>query len=190
MARAISEDRLPFDPSVMALLPFPNVLDMMARDMDWTQQLGNAVLAQRPEVMDAVQRERQRAMDYGYLRDNQQERIIAGGPGNIQIVPTDPSYLYVPVYDPRVVFYRPRPGFFVGGAINFGPRVYLGSSFAPWGWGGGPGFDWRARSVIIDRQPWGRTWGNRESYVHPYEHRERFEGGRVERHDFHERERH
>lgn len=58
LARAIMDDQLPWDPSVMALLPFPSVLDMMARDPGWTQQLGGAVLAQRPDVMDAVQRMR------------------------------------------------------------------------------------------------------------------------------------
>src|SRR5580700_1742855 len=68
LAQAITEDQLPFDPSVQALLPFPSVLDMMAGNIDWTTQLGNAVLAQRPDVMDAVQRERALSMQYGYLR--------------------------------------------------------------------------------------------------------------------------
>src|SRR5271170_532812 len=56
LARAISDDHLPWDPSVQAMLPFPSVLDMMASDMGWTQELGNAFLAQQPDVMDAVQR--------------------------------------------------------------------------------------------------------------------------------------
>jgi Protein of unknown function (DUF3300) len=73
LARAIQEDNLPWNPSVVALLPFPSVLDQMARDMAWTQQLGNAVLAQRGNVMDAVQRMRQQAYDYGYLRSNPYE---------------------------------------------------------------------------------------------------------------------
>ena len=51
-------------------VPFPSVLDMMARDPAWTQQLGNAVLTQNSDVMDAVQRMRQRAMSYGYLAPN------------------------------------------------------------------------------------------------------------------------
>ena len=55
LAAAITGDHLPWDPSVQALLPFPSVLDTMASDMPWTTQLGNAVLAQRPDVMDAVQ---------------------------------------------------------------------------------------------------------------------------------------
>ena len=59
LAGAIQADQLPWDPSVQALLPFPSVLEMMTSDMNWTQQIGNAFLAQQPDVMDAVQRQRQ-----------------------------------------------------------------------------------------------------------------------------------
>jgi hypothetical protein len=118
LARAIDEDRLPWDASILALLPFPQVLDYMARYMGWTQALGNAVLSQRPDVMDAVQRMRQQAYDYGYLRSNQYERIEAMGPGDIEILPVSPGYYYVPYYDPYGVFAAPRHGFFVGGAIR------------------------------------------------------------------------
>src|ERR1700736_447464 len=55
LSRAIADDNLPWDPAVQALLPFPSVLDMMASDMRWTQDLGDAFLAQRDGVMDAVQ---------------------------------------------------------------------------------------------------------------------------------------
>jgi hypothetical protein len=58
LANAISEDQLPWDPSVQALLPFPSVLDMMNSDMNWTTQIGNAFLAQQQDVMDTVQRQR------------------------------------------------------------------------------------------------------------------------------------
>ena len=61
LAEAIREDNLPWDVSVLALLPFPQVLSQMAQYMQWTEQLGDAVLAQRPDVMDAVQRLRARA---------------------------------------------------------------------------------------------------------------------------------
>src|ERR1700727_4033344 len=57
LARAISDDHLPWDPSVQAMLPFPSVLDTMASDIAWTSELGNAFLAQQPDLMDAVQRE-------------------------------------------------------------------------------------------------------------------------------------
>jgi hypothetical protein len=188
LARAIADDNLPWDPSVLALLPFPSVLEMMARDPGWTEALGNAVLVERGEVMDAVQRMRQRAMDYGYLRSSPQYRVVAT-PGDIEILPLDPAYVYVPYYDPLVVFARPRPGFFVGGAITSGPRIFIGSAFAPWGWVG-PRFGWRSHEIIIDRHPWERSWSNRRSYVHPYAapmHRPA--GPRVERHDLHARAR-
>ena len=72
LAGAITEDSLPWDPSVQALLPFPSVLDMMAVNIFWTRQLGDAVLSQRPDVMDAVQRMRQQARNFGYLQDGPQ----------------------------------------------------------------------------------------------------------------------
>jgi hypothetical protein len=73
--------------------------------------------------------------------------------------------------------------------------VYLGASFAPFGWGGvgvgfgwgGIGLGWRSHDILIENHPWGRTWVNRGAYVHPYAHPYvRPEGGRVERHEFHE----
>src|SRR5580698_5387421 len=119
LADAIQADHLPWDPSVQALLPFPSVLDTMASDMNWTQNLGNAFLAQRQDVMDAVQRMRQKAKDYGYLRSNDQVVVNTVGP-YIDIDPVNPAFICVPVYDPLVVFWPPRPGFVVGGAIGFG----------------------------------------------------------------------
>lgn len=165
LAQAISADQLPWDPSVQALLPFPSVLDMMADDIDWTRNLGNAFLAQRLDVMDAVQRERREARDYGYLRSND-EIVVAGGP-YITIDPVNPAFVVVPVYDPLIVFAAPRPGFFVGGAIRFGFGISLGVAFRPWGWGFSS-FDWGTHAVIIAGHPWGRVWANRAVYVHPF----------------------
>ncbi len=183
LARAIQEDNLPWDPSVLGLLPFPNVLNYMAQYMGWTQQLGNAVLAQRSDVMDAVQRMRQRAYNYGYLRSSQYDRVDVAGPGDIEILPVTPGYYYVPYYDPYLVYAPPRRGFFIGGAIRFGPGITIGAGFAPWGWGS-VGFGWREHSILIDRRPWERTWVNRQVYVHPYAQAPRhYEGPRVERHE-------
>ena len=64
---------------MQALLPFPSVVEMMASDMDWTTELGNAFLAQRQDVMDAVQRMRKKAKEYGYLKSNVQV-VVSGGP--------------------------------------------------------------------------------------------------------------
>lgn len=179
LADAINSDHLPFDPSVQALLPFPNVLDEMANDMNWTSDLGSAFLAQRNDVMDAVQRERHRAYEYGYLRSNPQV-VVTGGP-YIAITPVNPGYVVVPYYDPGVVFVAPRPGFFVGGAIRFGFGITIGAAFRPWGWGYNR-FDWGRRAVIINDHPWGREWANRRVYVHPYEGPRRWEGNRPEDH--------
>jgi hypothetical protein len=133
--------------------------------MGWTTDLGNAFLAQRQDVMDAVQRMRQKAKDYGYLRSND-EITVSGGP-YITIDPLDPAYMWVPAYDPLIVFGPPRPGFFVGGAIGWGFGIGLGIGFRPWGWGF-TRFDWGAHAVFINNAPWGRTWYNRGVYAHPY----------------------
>jgi hypothetical protein len=165
LAQAIAADQLPWDPSVQALLPFPSVLDMMASDMPWTQELGDAVLAQRPDVMDAVQRMRRRAANYGYLRSN--PSIIVGMGPYITIMPANPAFIVVPYYSPAVVFAAPRIGFAVGAAIRFGFGVAIGLAFRPWGWGF-THFNWGGHAVIVNNVPWGRTWTNRATYVHPY----------------------
>jgi hypothetical protein len=165
LAEAINNDQLYWDPSVQALLPFPSVLDMMASDMNWTSDLGNAFLAQQEDVMAAVQRMRARARGYGYLRSGP-EYIVAGGP-YITILPSRPDYVVVPYYDPVVVYARPRPGFFIGSAIVFRFGIPLGVAFRPWGWGYNR-IAWDHRVVFINNSPWHRTWVNRREYVHPY----------------------
>jgi hypothetical protein len=186
LADAIQGDRLPWDPSVQALLPFPSVLDIMASDINWTRDLGNAFLAQQQDVMEAVQRQRARARDFGYLRSNGQ--IVVGGGPYITIMPANPAFVVVPYYDPAIVFFPPRPGFVIGGAIRFGFGVTVGGFFRPWGWGYNR-FDWGGHAVFINNAPWGRTWVNRGVYAHPYEGVRRYESPeRVpERHELHER---
>ena len=165
LADAIQADQLPFDPSVQALIPFPSVLDTMASDMGWTTDLGNAVLANQSAVMDAVQRDRQKAYSYGYLRTNQQI-VVTPGP-YVTIAPVDPGYIVVPAYNPVVVYAAPRPGFFIGGAIGFGFGVTIGAFFHPWGWGY-THFGWGGHEIIVNNVAWHRTWANRAVYVHPY----------------------
>jgi hypothetical protein len=165
LASAMTDGNLPFDPSVQALIPFPSVLDMMASDMNWTSALGDAVLAQRSDVMDAVQRMRQTAANYGYLSSNAEMRVVPDA-GAIEILPVNPNYVYVPVYDPLLVYAAPRPGFFAGGAIRFPFGFSIGAAFGGWGWGGG--FYWPSHTVIVHNVVWGRTWANRGVYVHNY----------------------
>ncbi|HUJ12408.1 MAG TPA: DUF3300 domain-containing protein [Thermoanaerobaculia bacterium] len=163
---AISEDQLPWDPSVQALLPFPSVLETMASDPDWTQRLGEAFLAQPTQVMDAVQRMRHRAYEYGYLRSNS-DIVVNSGP-YIEIVPARRDYIVVPSYDPVIVYAPPRHGFTIGAAIRFSAGVTLGAVFSPWGWGTSR-FGWGTHVVYINNAPWRRTWVNRRTYVHHYD---------------------
>ena len=182
LAHAISDDHLWFDPSVQSLLPFTDVLDMMARDINWTRALGDAFLGNRSGVMDAVQSLRHRAWDYGYLRSTPQ-LMVNNGP-YIDIVPVDPNFYYVPYYDPAVVFFAPRPGFRVGLGIRYGPGITLGAAFSPWGWyGGGIRFGWREHDFFLNNRPW---VGVRRGYVHPY-NMPRYERGGFDRREMHER---
>jgi hypothetical protein len=165
LTAAIEADQIPWDPSVQALIPFPSILGMMASDMPWTQELGNAFLTQRDQVMDAVQRERQKAVNYGYLRSNPQI-VVRTGP-YVEIIPVNPDYIVVPYYDPLIVFAPPRRGFVVTTGIRFGFGVTLGAAFVPWGWHANR-IGWGEHVVVINNAPWQRTWTNRVTYVHPY----------------------
>jgi hypothetical protein len=162
---AMEADQVPWDPSVQSLVPFPSVLDMMASAMAWTQEVGNAFLADSGSVMDAVQRNRQKAYSYGYLRSNGQV-IVNNGP-YIEVLPVNPNYVVVPYYDPIVVYAPPRRGIVVTSSIRFGFGVTLGAVWAPWGWGA-TRVAWHDRVVIVNNAPWRRTWTNRTTYVHSY----------------------
>jgi hypothetical protein len=164
LAEAIRADNLPWDVSVLSLIPFPQILSTMAQNMQWTEQLGDAVLSQRPDVMDAVQRLRARASQYGYFQDPQfsrYERVVVAGPGIYQIDPIGADY-YVPYYSPQIFFGGVRRGFGVG--FSFGPAVSIGGFFSPWGWGPGVGFGWREHSILVGGNPWNRGWVDRERF--------------------------
>src|SRR5215813_12827259 len=101
----------PWDPSVKALTAVPQVLQMMSDKLDWTQQLGDAFLGQQAELLAAVQALRRRAEAAGHLKSTDQQKVskAAKTVGSsttsiISIEPTNPEYLYVPVYDPRVCY--------------------------------------------------------------------------------------
>ena len=134
----------PFDPSVEALMQYPTVLQMMASDPGWTQALGQAVMQDEGAVMDAIQNLRREAQQYGYLQSGPQMQVVDDG-GYIDILPVG-GFMYVPMYDPYIVFARPRPGFFVGGAIRFGGGFH---------WLGGYNrFDWGRHEVFVNRRVW------------------------------------
>ena len=181
LANAMRGAEVPGNPTVAALLPFPEVLNRMVSDADWTRKLGDAFLAQQLDVLKAVQAERVKAKDFGYLRSNQ--HIAVGSPPDITIIPTNPAEIFVPNYDPAVVFSTPSPGLGGADAIRFDSHVsvggfrlsdwnfekfqVIGGYFQAWGWGLG-GIDWPAQKVIINGTAWQRNLANRGEYVHRY----------------------
>ncbi len=152
-------DQKGWDPSVKALVPFPQVLSMMSEKLEWTQTVGDAFLDQQDEVMDTVQELRTKAQDAGNLRDTAEERVIAEGEV-IEIEPANPEVIYVPVYDPAVIygpwwypafppfFFLPPPGVVIGfhGGIGFGIGVGVGRA---WGHGWGH-WDWRNHYLNVN----------------------------------------
>lgn len=179
LARAMQRRRLPWDPTVQSLLPFPPVLDMIS-DASFAR-LGSAFLLQQQDVLKAVQSERVKAKDFGYLRSNKNAAVDLA-PTYVAIIPTDPGEIFVPAYDPAVVFAAPPAGVAVAGAIHYvgasvggfapagfaaGKFQVIGGYFQAWGWGLG-GIDWVAQTVIINGTPWRRNWANRGNYAHRY----------------------
>jgi hypothetical protein len=157
-----------WDASVQALVVFPDVLKRLNDDVAWTTNLGNAFLAQQQDVMDAVQRMRQKAHEAGKLQSTPQENVVTtsdNGAPAIEIVPANPDVIYVPVYDPAWIwgpplwypyprwYWPPRSvivgglGFGFGGGINVG--FYFGAGWHGWGgWGWHPG--WGNHTVIVN----------------------------------------
>jgi hypothetical protein len=157
LAKAV--DPQPWDPSVKALAQFPSVLAMMDKNLSWTSSLGDAYVNQQQNVMDAVQVMRQRAEQAGNLQSTQQETVTNDGQ-TIGIAPTDPEVVYVPEYDPWVVYGAPlplypdwygMPGLYMDGpGIAFGAGIGIGV-FAGFGWGWHHwGADWHRHDLTFD----------------------------------------
>jgi hypothetical protein len=130
LAEEIKNQDLPYDASVQALIPFPTVLATMAKYQVWTDQLGDAVATQKEEVMDAVQRMRKAAYEHGHLQSNDQVKIIKEK--TIIIEPVRKEYVYVPVYNPHVVYYVYSNGY---PGLHYRSGVWLGGTYTSWGWG-------------------------------------------------------
>jgi len=155
LTTALGAEQVGWDPSVQAMLAFPTVLEMMAANMPWTEEIGDAFQRQPEDVMDAVQRLRAESHRHGYLRSNDDLQVTTGE--TIEILPVNPTYIVVPYYDPLIVYVAPRPRFFVGSAIFLGYGVRLGQWFEPWGRGPG-GFHWTNRRIVYGYPGWGRPW--------------------------------
>jgi hypothetical protein len=146
-----------WDPSVKSLTAFPQILSMMDQKLDWTERLGEAFMAQQEQVMDTVQHLRRRAEAAGNLRSDDRARIMRHGEAII-IEPADPHVVYVPYYNPVVVYgpwwwpayppvyWAPWPGYysapaFVGFHWGSGITISAGFFFGT--------FDWYHRHVRI-----------------------------------------
>jgi len=152
-------DKLPWDSSVKALTEFPSVLANMDKNLSWTSSLGDAYVNQQQEVMAAVQTMRDRAEQSGNLKSNSQENVTQQG-DTIVVEPASPDVVYVPTYDPWLVYGAPigawpdwywYPGLYVATpGITFGLGIGIGF-FGSFGWGWHHwGLDWGHRTVIID----------------------------------------
>src|SRR5438270_12525697 len=140
----------PWDPSVQTLAAYPDVVQRMAGNIQWTTDLGNAFLAQQSDVMDAVQRMRGKAESKGTLKTSAQQTVqkksLEGGKQVVVIEPAQPNVVYVPSYDPQVVYGPPPP------AYPYYPYTYPG--YYP-----GMGLAWGAAGFAAGAA-WGGYWGD------------------------------
>ncbi|HWC20154.1 MAG TPA: DUF3300 domain-containing protein [Terriglobales bacterium] len=144
-----------WDASVEAMAAFPDVVKQMSDNVKWTTDLGNAFLAQQGDVMDAVQRMRAKAKDTGNLKSSEQQKVetkVIENKSVVVIEPAKPDVIYVPSYNPTVVYGAPAypyppisyppPGYYAAGmAISFGVGMMMGAAWGGccgWntGWGG------------------------------------------------------
>jgi hypothetical protein len=169
-------DQQPWDPSVKALIAFPSVLGNMDKNLSWTSSLGDAYYNQQPDVMDAIQVMRRRAEQAGNLKSTPQQTVETRG-STIVIQPAQPEVVYVPAYDPWVVYGGPVvawPGWYSYPGIWYdGPYVWWGVGlevgwFGGWGWGWGHwGCDWHHHWATYDHYPYyshSRTFYNRNNF--------------------------
>jgi hypothetical protein len=152
-----------WDPGVKALTQFPGLLGMMDRNLSWTSSLGEAYVNGQQDVLEAIQMMRQRAQQAGNLESTPQQSVTTDG-STILIEPTDPQVVYVPEYDPWIVYGDPVafypgwiavPGFFWDGpGIEFGLGIGIGL-FGGFGWGWHSwGTDWHGRGLTHGDHPY------------------------------------
>lgn len=168
-----------WDPSVKALTAFPQVLDMLNQNLQWTTALGNAYYNQPQDVMQTIQVLRQRAEQAGNLQTTPQEQV-SDDQGYIGVAPTNPEVEYVPAYDPWAVYGAPivaYPGYsdfggYYGLGIHFGLGCAL-NAFAPFGWMGWS-LNWFGHALLFNRgayyshsnsvRDWGFAHGGPRAY--------------------------
>jgi hypothetical protein len=174
-----------WDDSVKALVQVPSVLAMMSEQLDWTQKLGDAVLAQQADVMDAVQRLRARARANGKLESTKQQTVTVKTENQKQYVviePTSPDEIYVPYYEPAVVYgdwpypdyapyyFPPPPGYFTGGVLATGVAFAAGVAVRHAFWGN---CDWgRGNINVVANRSVNIANVNRGRWQHNPDHRQ------------------
>jgi hypothetical protein len=153
----------PWDASIQAMAALPDVVKRLADDIQWTTDLGNAFLAQESDVMSAVQRMRQKAESTGNLKSTEQQVVETRVIENKEVIvieQSDPQVVYVPSYNPTVVYgppiypyppiYYPPAGYYAAGAaISFGVGVAMGAFWGSGGWGWNAG--WGRGDIDINR---------------------------------------
>jgi hypothetical protein len=175
-ARGQAVDQQPWDPSVKALTAFPSVLGNMDKNLSWTSSLGDAYYNQQQELMDAVQVMRQRAQQAGNLKSTPQQ-AVSDQNSTISIEPVNTEVVYVPAYDPWMVYgdlvpvwpqWYNYPGIFFGGPyLAFGVGFGIGfvGDFG-WGWSNW-GFDWGRHAVVFNHSRYvshSATFYNRNNF--------------------------
>jgi Protein of unknown function (DUF3300) len=183
---AAGADAQNWDPSVKALTAFPQVLAEMDRNLRWTTDLGNAYYNQPQDVLEAVQVMRQRAQAAGNLQTTPQE-TVSYDQGNIELAPANPQVVYVPAYNPWVVYGQPispYPGFSLLGAlgaffgstpVSFGLGILMTAfNRTPFGFIGW-GLSWLAQAVLFHQSnyfshsttvaDWGFAHGGRRAFA-------------------------
>lgn len=166
-------DKQPWDPSVKALVNFPDLLSTMAEKLDWTEKLGDAFLAQQGDVMETVQNLRKKAYEAGNLKSTDEQNVIVEKE-IIRVEPADPRVVYVPIYDPwwvygpwwwpyyppYVVYPYPYYGaVFYPGYIGFSIGFTVGAYWGHWGY-----WNWPYRQVYVNPYYYGRRY---PGYRHP-----------------------
>ena len=164
-----------FDPAFIALVNFPQVLDMMAQHIDDYAAVGQAFSADQGSVTASIQRLRAQAYDSGALRTTEQQKVEvqqSAGQTIYVIQPANPTVVYVPQYDPTMVYARPAAGAVVATpVIGFYAGIGIGALIVdnrPWGWGGW-GWNWGARRAYYNHSYWS-GWGNPYRAPHYWYH--------------------
>ena len=151
-----------WDPSVQSMAPLPDAVKQLAENIKWTTDLGNAFLAQQSDVMDAIQRMRRKAEGAGNLKSTEQQKVetkVVENKTVVVIEQANPEVVYVPSYDPVVVYgppvypyppiiYPPVGAYVAGAAIGFGVGIAIGAAWGGGGWGYNTG--WGGNNITVN----------------------------------------